>query len=125
MNNCNIIGTLTRLKINDIEVKGKSYRQAIFDVAVKRKGKSKTTDFLPCVAYGVVVDIIEKNAYIGGKIGLGCIAITKTINVGKESAKTAVFQVETIDFLTPKDGSENPASALIEDINEDDIPFGK
>lgn len=134
MNKTIIVGRLTR----DPEVRytqsGLAY--ARFSLAVDRrvgKDKPRQADFIPCVAWGKLAEVIGNNLQKGRRIG-----VEGRIQTGSYEAKdgtrrnTFDINVEEMEFLDAPKGDagrnyESPGpgygQSIGEPIPEDDIPF--
>ena len=65
MNTSNITGRISRLDYYDTKEGDKFCK---FTVASKRR--NDVTDFIPCVAFGYIVDTIEKYGFVGQLVGV-------------------------------------------------------
>lgn len=104
MNNCSFIGRLTK----DPEVKKTQSGTSVcsFTIAVDRKYKdangAKQTDFIPCVGWRQVADIIGQYFHKGSRIGItGSI---QTRSYDGQNGKVFVVEVlaEQIEFIDKK-----------------------
>lgn len=113
MNNVSLIGNLTR----DPEIRySQGERQtaiATFTIAVNRKYKREgepDADFLRCVAFGKVAELIEKYFSKGNKIGLrGWIRTGSYQNKDGVTVYTTDISVEDIYFVESRNQASNPA----------------
>ncbi len=67
MNKVEILGRLTK----DVEVresKSKGVKYGLFTLAVNRKSNKEQTDFIDCVCFGKLVDIISKYVQKGNRL---------------------------------------------------------
>jgi len=103
---------------------------AKFNLAVDRKIKRNgepTADFLNCVAFGKVGELIEKYVGKGSKIGIvGRLQTGSYTNKDGVKIYTTDIMVEEIDFLDSKKASDGDAAPGAS-INQDDflkIPDG-
>jgi len=114
MNKIEIMGRTTA----DVELQkskdGKEY--ARFTLAVQRKLDKEKTDFLDCVAFGKIAEIIAKYVKKGNRI-IVCGSIQTSI-VEKEKTKTKYVTIVCDDFYfteVRKDVSEDTA--------DEELPF--
>ena len=115
MNIVVLIGRLTK----GIELKksqnDKYYTR--FTLAVPRQTAKDETDFINCVAFGKVAELMEKYLHKGDKIGIeGKIQVAKyTTKEGEKRTQFDVF-VDNVQFL-----EENKNKKATDE--EDDFPF--
>lgn len=129
MNRCVLIGRLT--KDPDVKYTQDKLAVAHFTLAVDRRGKDKTADFIACVSFGKTAEFIEKYIKKGTKIAVeGRIQTgSYTKQTGEKAYKTEVV-VEQVEFAQSK-GEEKPANAGpyddFMDIPEGNqlLPFGE
>ena len=132
MNKAIIIGRLTK----EPEVKqtqsGLSF--CFFTVATDRKFKGqngeKVTDFIPCVAWRSVADIIGKYFHKGSKIGIvGTIQTRSYEDNSGNRVNVVEVNVEDIDFLDPKKQETEKAAEPVPEVlpippmGEAELPF--
>ncbi len=110
---------------------------AKFNLAVDRKIKRNgepTADFLNCVAFGKVGELIEKYIAKGSKIGIvGRLQTGNYTNKDGVKVYTTDIIVEEIDFLDSKKASDGDAAPdpsinqdeflKIPDGTEEELPF--
>lgn len=123
MNNCSLVGRLTK----DAELR---YTQgdnmtavARFTVAIDRKGKDAGTDFIPCLAFGKTAEFVEKYFSKGQRIGLtGHIQTGSYTN--KDGAKVYTTDViaDNVEFVESKGSAERTAPAQVDDNGFMNIP---
>lgn len=116
---------------NDIELKqtqnNKSYTR--FSLAVNRKGKDKSTDFISCLAWEKTAEFLQKYMKKGSQI-----CISGRLQTGKYEDKDAKMVyttdviVEEVDFAeSKKDDSANKKNheSLASSVGDvpDDLPF--
>lgn len=125
MNNINAIGRIsTDLKLK--ESKGKTYIN--FILAVPRKAKKDITDFIPCVSFGKMAELIEKYLNKGDKIAVTGQLITKQYEKNGEKRLSFDILVENVDFLENKKTDDKVKGTLLDpNYNkseaDDDFPF--
>lgn len=104
MNNCSLIGRLTK----DPEVKKTQSGTSVcsFTIAVDRRFKNadgtRQTDFIPCVGWRQVADIIGQYFHKGSRIGItGSI---QTRSYDSQNGKVFITEVlaEEIEFIDKK-----------------------
>ena len=95
MNKIELMGRLTK----DIEVKGENEKKVgIFTLAVDRKGaKEKTTDFINCVVFGKLIDILVKYTSKGNRI-IVCGSLLSNTYTDKEGKNQTKYFVNVNDF---------------------------
>lgn len=144
MNKVVLIGRLT--KEPDIRWSQGPEAKAVarFTLAVDRRYKKEgepEADFIPCVAFGRVAEIIEKHVTRGTKIAIeGSIRTGSYINKDGHKVYTTDVVVESFDFCErksdnsfsgqqyqnmPEGASEVPEDGFVpmDNISEDDLPF--
>lgn len=131
MNRCVLIGRLT--KDPDVKYTQDKLAVAHFTLAVDRKGKDKTADFIACVSFGKTAEFIEKYIKKGTKIAVeGRIQTGSYTKQTGEKAYTTEVVVEQVEFAQSKgDGEQKPANVGpyddfmdIPEVN-DFLPFGE
>jgi single-strand DNA-binding protein len=125
MNKVVLIGRLTR----DPELRytqgGKAF--TTFTLAVDRrfsKDKQQTADFIPCVAWDKLAEIIGNNLTKGRRVGVEGRLQTRTYDA-KDGSKRSAFDVvvDEMEFLDPK-GQQSQGQALpAVPADYMDIPF--
>lgn len=115
MNEVNLVGRVTK----DIELRstqnGKSV--ASFYLAINRKSKDGGTDFVPCVAWDKIAELLEKYIGKGDRIGVSGRINTRTYeDKNQKRIYTTEVVVEKIYFFGAKK-QEEPTEP------EDDFPF--
>jgi single-strand DNA-binding protein len=131
MNKVVLIGRLTR----DPELRytqgGKAF--TTFTLAVDRrfsKDKQQTADFIPCMAWDKLAEIIGNNLAKGRRVGVEGRLQTRTYDA-KDGSKRSAFDVmvDELEFLDPKgqgqqsQGQNQPQQAYQPGITDDEIPF--
>jgi single-strand DNA-binding protein len=126
MNKVVLIGRLTR----DPELRytqgGKAF--TTFTLAVDRrfsKDKQQTADFIPCVAWDKLAEIIGNNLAKGRKVGVEGRLQTRTYDA-KDGSKRSAFDVmvDEMEFLDPKgQGQSQPQQTYQPAITDEEIPF--
>lgn len=123
MNNCSLVGRLT--KDAELRYTQGDNRTAVarFTVAIDRKGKDAGTDFIPCLAFGKTAEFIEKYFCKGQRIGL-----TGHIQTGyytnKDGAKVYTTDViaDNVEFVESKGSAERTSPAQVDDNGFINIP---
>lgn len=130
MNNVCLVGRLTK----DPEVR---YAQntntavARFTVAVDRRSKDQSADFISCTAFGKTAEFIEKYFKKGQRIGLtGHIQTGSYTDSNGNKVYTTDVVADTAEFVESKGGAETPAQQTdsngfmnIPDNIDEDLPF--
>lgn len=117
MNKVEILGRTTA----DVELQkskdGKEY--ARFTLAVQRKLDKEKTDFLDCVAFGKLAEIISTYVKKGNRI-IVCGSIqTSIVEDAKTKAKTKYTSIIVDDFYFTETRKD-----VIEESSKDELPFG-
>ena len=89
-----------------------------FTLAVERiKSKEKGTDFVPCIAYGKIAELLHQYVRKGQKIGI--VGQIQTGSYDKDGRKiyTCDVIVNELEFLEAKKVSESPVRS------DGDLPF--
>lgn len=128
LNNCTILGRLTR----DPELKktGSDVSYARFTVACDRdyqkEGQEKKTDFIDCLAWRGTADFIAKWFKKGDMIGVaGRLQIDNYETEAGEKRKAAQIVVEKASFAGSKSTASSADNAQdgFKPVTDDDIPF--
>lgn len=128
MNNCSFIGRLT----TDPEVKTTSSGKALinFSIAVDRDYKnsdgSRPVDFIPCIAWEPVANIITRYAHKGDKLGVSGRFETNNYTDSNGEKKTFYrILVNQVDLIQNKAKDEAPRAEVKEESGDDDLdlPF--
>lgn len=119
MNFTALIGRLTRdpdiRRNNDMTI-------ARFTLAVDRKGKDKTADFISCVAFGKTAEFVEKWLKHGVKIALeGRIQTGNYQKQNGDKVYTTDVVVNEIEFAESKKAEHTFIPA--DDFEDDGCPF--
>jgi single-strand DNA-binding protein len=128
MNHVTLIGRLARDPELRYTQAGKAF--ATFTLAVDRKFKKQaeqngqpTADFIPCVAWNKLAEIIGNNLAKGRKVGVEGSLQTRTYEA-KDGSKRSAFDVmvDELEFLDPKGQGQHSQGQAAPD-NDMDIPF--
>ena len=132
MNNTNLIGRVTA----DVQVKktpsGHSF--APFCVAVKRRTEKEATDFIQCIAWNSLADMLGRYVKKGHKVGVSGHIQTRTYkDRDNKTVYVTEVVVEAFDFLENKPQEANRAvsstdiqkdeEAIVLDVMDDTLPF--
>lgn len=132
MNKAILIGNLTKTPERKTTPNGTAV--TTFSVAVQRRFKNAAggydTDFINCVAWRALADIISNNFDKGSKIALTGTIQTRSYE-DKNGSKRYITEVvaEEIDFIEKKSKPQNnvpDADALFDDfapVDDEDLPF--
>ena len=126
MNKVILIGNLTQ----DIELKSSQGGTSVcrFTVAVRRDYKNANgeyeTDFISCVAFNKLAELMDKYCRKGDKIAVsGAIKITAYERDGEKRTSTDVV-LHDIEFVQGKrEEGERQRKPKISDLTSSDIPF--
>lgn len=128
MNHITLIGRLTRDPELRYTQSGKAF--CTFTLAVDRRFKQNnnqpTADFIPCVAWDKLAEIIGNNLAKGRRVGIEGRLQTRTYEA-KDGSKKSAFDVmiEEMEFLdTKKEGQSQPSQQKPSQQDwTEDIPF--
>jgi single-strand DNA-binding protein len=122
MNKVILIGRLTRDPELRYAQSGKAF--ATFTLAVDRRfskqnNNQPTADFIPCMAWDKLAEIIGNNLAKGRRVGVEGHLQTRTYDA-KDGSKRSAFEVvvNELEFLDPK--RQNQAAPSVDD---EEIPF--
>lgn len=126
MNKVILIGNLTQ----DIELKSSHGGTSVcrFTVAVRREYKNANgeyeTDFISCVAFNKLAELMDKYCRKGDKIAVsGALKITAYERDGEKRTSTDVV-LHDIEFVQGKrEEGERQRKPKISDLTSSDIPF--
>jgi single-strand DNA-binding protein len=131
MNKVVLIGRLTRDPELRYTQSGKAF--ATFTLAVDRKFKKDQqaqADFIPCMAWDKLAEIIGNNLAKGRRVGVEGRLQTRTYDA-KDGSKRSAFDVvlDELEFLDPKgqgqqsQGQIQPQQAYQPALTDEEIPF--
>jgi single-strand DNA-binding protein len=131
MNKVVLIGRLTRDPELRYAQSGKAF--CTFTLAVDRrfsKDKQQTADFIPCMAWDKLAEIIGNNLAKGRRVGVEGRLQTRTYDA-KDGSKRSAFDVvlDELEFLDPKgqgqqsQGQIQPQQAYQPALTDEEIPF--
>ena len=108
MNNCSFIGRLTK----DPEERAVGeYRVVTFTLAVDRRAKEKTTDFIPCQAWNKTGDVVINYVRKGDQVGItGALEIRQYDKDGERRTAFSI-NVSSLDLLAGKRSEPAPTPA--------------
>ena len=99
MNNINLIGRIA----TDLELKNsKDVTYIKFNLAVPRPMKKDTTDFIPCIAFGKVAELIDKYVKKGERLGVNGQLVSNQYESKGEKRTAFEVNISNIDFLENK-----------------------
>lgn len=113
MNNITLFGRLTgepELRSTD---NGTKY--AKFLLAVDRRTKEKTTDFIDCIAWSKLAEIIAQYVHKGNQLSLSGSLETSSYEKNGEKRKAYVVNIKEIDFVSQTKTNEAKAQNEPED----------
>lgn len=121
MNNITLFGRLTgepELRSTD---NGTKY--AKFLLAVDRRTKEKTTDFIDCIAWSKLAEVIAQYVHKGNQLSLSGSLETSSYEKNGEKRKAYVVNIKEIDFVSqPKTTNEVKAQNEPDDEGSQ-LPF--
>lgn len=126
MNHVTLIGRLTRDPELRYAQSGKAF--CTFTLAVDRRFKQQnnnqpTADFIPCMAWDKLAEVIGNNLAKGRRVGVEGHLQTRTYEA-KDGSKRSAFEVvvNELEFLDAKQGqqSQGQAAPAVDDM---EIPF--
>jgi single-strand DNA-binding protein len=133
MNHVTLIGRLTRDPELRYAQSGKAF--CTFTLAVDRRfskqnNNQPTADFIPCVAWDKLAEIIGNNLAKGRRVGVEGRLQTRTYEA-KDGSKRSAFDVmvDEMEFLDPKGQSQQsqgqiqPQQAYQPALTDEEIPF--
>lgn len=123
MNKVELMGRLTR----DIEIRYTNATNTMvgnFTLAVRRQRKQEETDFINCIAYGKIAEIMSKYCKKGDQVAIvGRIQTrTWTNNQGENRYATEIITDEFY-FVESKKKEAGDVQINEIDIDENDLPF--
>ena len=121
MNFTVLMGRLTRdpdiRRNNDLTI-------ARFTLAVDRKGKDKTADFISCVAFGKTAEFAEKWLKHGVKIAVeGRIQTGSYTKQNGDKVYTTDVMVNEVEFAESKKATAENSFIPADDFDDDGCPF--
>jgi single-strand DNA-binding protein len=129
MNKCVFIGRLTRDPELRYAQSGKAF--CTFTLAVDRRFKQQnnnqpTADFIPCMAWDKLAEIVGNNLTKGRRVGVEGHLQTRTYEA-KDGSKRSAFEVvvNEMEFLDPKGQGQQsqPQQAYQPALTDEEIPF--
>lgn len=132
MNKIVLIGRLTRDPELRYAQSGKAF--CTFTLAVDRRfskqnNNQPTADFIPCVAWDKLAEIIGNNLAKGRRVGVEGRLQTRTYDA-QDGSKRSAFDVvlDELEFLDAKQGQQSqgqnqPQQAYQPGITDEEIPF--
>ena len=129
INNVILIGRLVR----EPELRKSSSGNSIanFTIAVDNRTKNpdgtKSTSFIPCVAFSQTADNVVKFVHKGSQVAVQG-SLSQRSYAKQDGAKVNVFEIlcDSVQFLEPKKEDGNPiekANLSIDIPDDDDLPF--
>jgi single-strand DNA-binding protein len=132
MNKIVLIGRLTRDPELRYAQSGKAF--CTFTLAVDRRFKQQnnnqpTADFIPCMAWDKLAEIVGNNLTKGRRVGVEGHLQTRTYDA-KDGSKRSAFDVvvNELEFLDAKQGQQSqgqsqPQQAYQPALTDEEIPF--
>lgn len=106
MNNCTLTGRLTKDPV--IKIFDSGAKQASFSLAVDRRFKRDTTDFIPCVCWGKLEETAEKYLKKGSLVGVVGSLEVRSYEKDGETRYIYEINVNEINFLGSKKEEAKP-----------------
>ena len=129
MNNCSIVGNLTK----DTELTYSSTGTAILKNSVAVRRDKDNSDFINITSFGKTAELIANNFSKGHQIGINGRIQTGSYEKNGQKVYTTEVIVNSITFIrgngqaqpTNQGGNNHPNSfgGQVTDVNEDDLPF--
>ena len=118
MNKVQLIGRVTK----DLELRSTQSGTHVvnFTLAVDRKKRDDGADFISCVAYGKVADVLQRYVRKGHRLGLAGHIQTGSYEGRNGKVYTTEVIAEDFDFLEPKSASQDDFTQVESD---EDLPF--
>ena len=110
MNNCVFWGKMAVEPIKQRIIKGDKETLVVnFNIAVMREywGGKNMKDFLPCVAYGRVAELIAENFTVGSNMLIHCRAQSVAYIQNSKTIRAVQFVVDRSYFVDPKGFATN------------------
>lgn len=122
MNSINLIGRLT--KEPEIKTTANGNKVISFCLAVDRKSKNKETDFIDCVAWNKLAEIISQYCNKGKMISVtGSLQTRNWEDSNGSKHKASEVNVMSIDLLGGADKSSETAVTVDESDDLGQLPF--
>lgn len=127
MNNINLVGRVaTDLQLK--ESKGRTYIK--FNLAVPRRGKKETTDFIPCIAFEKTAELIDKYLKKGDMLSVIGQLITNQYERNGEKRTSYDVSIDHIGFIGGRKSEDKTQGTLLDpgynkntQYDDDDFPF--
>lgn len=121
MNNISLFGRLTA----EPELKSSGENKYIrFCIAVDRRSKEKKTDFIDCIVWNRLAEIMSTYVHKGNQITITGSLETSTYDKNGETRKSYVVRVNEFDFVSKAESK--PDEHQFEpnfDVKEGELPF--
>lgn len=130
MNHVTLIGRLTRDPKLRYAQSGKAF--CTFTLAVDRRfsklnNNQPTADFIPCMAWNKLAEIIGNNLTKGRRVGVEGHLQTRTYEAKDDSKRSAfevvVNELEFLDAKQQSQGQSQPQQAYQPALTDEEIPF--
>lgn len=123
MNKVELMGRLTR----DIEIRYTNATNTMvgnFTLAVRRQRKQEETDFINCIAYGKIAEIMSKYCTKGDQVAIvGRIQTRSWTNNQGENRYATEIITDEFYFVENKKKEAGDVQINEIDIDENDLPF--
>lgn len=119
MNRVSLVGRTTK----EIELRHTKSGKAVasFNLAVSRPREKDKADFIPCVAWGQLAEIIGKYVRKGDRIGLCGRIQSRSYEKDGKTVYTLEAVIDEMEFLQDKKSPEVDTYELVGD--DADLPF--
>lgn len=121
MNSINIIGRIT--KEPELKQTQNGNKVVSFCLAVTRRDKNKTTDWIDCVAWNKTAEILAQYCHKGKLISVSGSLQTRSYESNGHQVKVTEVIVNSMDMLS-KDEAPQPAQAPLPPDEPVDMPSG-
>lgn len=124
MNNVQLIGRTTK----EIEIRYTNNNKAVarFTLAVNRRSKDDGADFINCMAWEKIAELLEKYVKKGDRIAIRGRIQTGSYEKDGKKVYTTDIVVDELEFLESKKQDAPVSSDGFEPVNEqidDELPF--
>ena len=121
MNVVNLIGRITAEPSLKQTQNGNNY--CTFSLAVERRVKERTVDFISCIAYKQTAETICKYVHKGNNLGISGALNVNGYEKDGEKRQSWIVVVNQIDFLSPKQESSAPKEEQTAQEPSGELPF--
>lgn len=125
MNKVVLVGRVTK----DIELRSTQSGTSIirFTLAVDRRKKDDPADFISCIAFSKIAELIAQYVHKADRLGVsGRIQTGSYVNKEGQKIYTTDVAVDEIEFIEKKateEKSEEKAQEFVPVVDDEDLPF--